>query len=134
MSKGFVPSIAGTPDATRQNISKALGDANLQDKGIGFGTASHGTLAGKLNAAWAHVKLTASSPQTVDVPHPLGQVASFCTLIELRTPDGVTPPHATAVPISRGRWTKTACRMEVRNVAGAGSLAGAVAVFLVGGE
>ena len=110
----------------RENL-KGVQGAHLEDRAIGYGTGKQGALVGKRNAVWALVTLAGVGE--IDVPHALGDVPIFCVLHDWDGPAGV---FLAAKPVNPSKWTKTTCRVEVYAIAG--SAAGVVARFQVGGQ
>jgi len=131
-SHGHLPSPSVEP-ATRSNLSRHLGDANLQDRGLGMGSAKSGTLAGKANAVWASVAIKPTTDLAdIEVAHALGTVPVVCRLERVENP--LYPNAAvSASPIRMSEWTRTTCRVAVGFGEG-GGVAGATLTFYVGGE
>jgi hypothetical protein len=123
------------PPTTHGEQPLALGDANMQDRGLGFGVLKHGNDVGKNNAKWSEVALpagiAAGSEIEIDVPHSLGATPSFCKLYEW---ENTTTPgtHLAARPVSKSKWTGSTCRVAVHIIAGTST--DCTARFMVGGE
>jgi hypothetical protein len=131
--KGALPS-AAIDEAVSRALARRLGAANMQDRALGYGRPKHGELAGKQNAVWSEVEIKAADdPSDLEVPHALGSVPVFCTLMFWDNPT-TADVFVAARPVFVHRWTTSTCRVAVAKVSGAGTLAGTRLTFLVGGE
>ena len=133
MGRGSVAPLGSSPDTLRQTVNKGLGDANMQDRGIGLGVLRAGQDAGKLDAVYAEVTLNAAglAHPVYDVAHTLGRAPGFVLL--MNSENTTTPAsHYSVIGWQRDKWNQTNLRIHVALVAGAFN--GGRLTLLVGGE
>jgi hypothetical protein len=129
---GKKPGAQATTDDLRAIMAGQMGEANMQPGAFGFGKKEHCSPIGPFRACWSKVDLSGVST-TVAVPHNLGKKAIFCTLMDVEVPEGASPPpHVTATPVNRNKWTETECVVDIQFAPG--SLLNVIAWFWVGGE
>lgn len=114
------------PETVRRALTGSLGDGNMQDRGLSFGKAVDGGLAGKHDAVYAVVQANGSA--TFDVPHQLGRRPEFMILVHTentQTPGTIVVYSAETPEL----WTETTARarLDLRS----GSLNGLVCKFLI---
>lgn len=115
-----------------ERVVEAMTRRDLDRKSVGMGNPESFSAAGKLNAVYSQVDLTGLDLNNVDVPHALGAVPTFCSLVEWENAADPTTVFHMARPVSRHLWTKSTCRVALLKAAG--TQAGTVARFLVGGR
>jgi hypothetical protein len=122
--------IGGTPELGRVHsaLQGSLGDANMQERGLGHGKYADGQNVGSRDSVYAFVNLSAAGLLTV--PHGLGRVPGWAKLFEVV--EGSDPAATIDVrSTDKPTWTRTTFRVRVQAITG--SLAGMRLVFEVGG-
>lgn len=127
--RGRSAALGATPDGLRESFDK-LGDANMQDRALGWGKPAHGNDAGKQDAVWATVKLVAGT-NVYRVSHTLRHRPGFAK--EWESVNTTTPAsHYSVIPWLKEKWNDTTCFVRVDVIVG--NLAGGVVTLLIGGE
>ena len=112
---GTIPSAVAGADR-RKDISRRAGEANTEDLAWGIGQPQNGARAGKHNAVWAFLNISAGAGN-YDISHALGSRPVAVELVDVRYPVGGTPPDVGFQPIRQDEWTDTMVkvRMVVRS-------------------
>jgi hypothetical protein len=122
--------MGGPPDLGRAHsaLQGSLGDANMQDRGLGHGQYADGKNVGSFDSVYAVKNLTAAG--TFDIPHNLGRVPGWARVWEVEHGSDLGA-QVQITSIAKASWTRATFRVRVQAIAG--SLAGMKVTFELGG-
>ena len=127
-SKGTPMPGNATLDHALGALRGSLGDANMQDRGLGHGDYKDGSNVGSFDSVKAELLITTAG--TFTVPHNLGRVPGWVRIWETEIGSDPTAVIQCA-SFNKAAWTRTT--FQVRVSVQVGSAAGVKVHFEVGG-